>query len=147
MGELNEDVRRQLGFLLEQGFVVGSVGGDTTPFGDTSVELVRADIRIRVSRDRGQEFVEFGTNVQPTEWFDLPLLLHAISGESDAERNPPVSLPAAASLLRRNWPVLEHHVSGAGLERLRLRIRLLERAREQRFLSRTEDRDEDETSY
>jgi hypothetical protein len=54
-------------------------------FGNCWILLARGDVRIRILNDRGQWFVEVGSEAAPDEWFDARVVLDEV-GVSRRER-------------------------------------------------------------
>lgn len=119
--------------LLDRGYEL--IDRRTYPehFGSGWVLLTRNDVRLRITNDRGQWFVEIGSSAAPDEWFDARLVLSEIgippvAGTGTDE----VALESLCKLLAEiapRWEVLFLRSAFATARRL-LRAREIESARE-----------------
>lgn len=74
----NSELLERLGFLLDRGFSVVSFETYPDHFGDTVVKFQKDEVQLRVTRDRGQEFVDLRPAGHPEEWFDLSLVVQTL---------------------------------------------------------------------
>ena len=95
----------RVSFLLKRGFALTPSAQDDRATGDSCFVLESEDLRVRILRDRGQDFVEVAPTYHPEEWFDLSLLLQAFGA-----KNSPIELTdleIEAALLERVLPELQ----------------------------------------
>lgn len=111
-------------FLLARGFELISWQADDDAFGDSSLVLEKENLRVRITRDRGQDFVEVASTNHSKEWFDLSLLLQAFgSRESPAELT---DLDAQASRLKEALPELQEAFARENWEATYRKVKELE---------------------
>lgn len=115
------------GFLLARGFELISPKTDDSAFGDSSIVLEGHGLRIRISRDRGQEFVEVASKHHPDEWFDLSLLLQAFGPREMCLEL--TDLEIEAPLLEGVLPKLEKALAEENWEATYRKLKELEIAR------------------
>jgi len=61
------------------------VTSSTSPwFGDSSVVLVADPLRVRIVRDKGQIFADFGSAAEPNYWFDSAVVFEYLGLSANA---------------------------------------------------------------
>ncbi|MEW6747576.1 MAG: hypothetical protein AB1486_33005 [Planctomycetota bacterium] len=98
MNPLLERIRTEGATLLKAGFQMGDEHFSPADFGNAYVVLERGCTRIRVVRERGQEFVELASSVEPALWFDADIVLQFLGtpGAGGSLRGLPYLSPLLA---------------------------------------------------
>ena len=104
------DVRAAFAFISHDTPTVSASSYAPQSFGNAMVELEGDAIRVRVTRDRGQFFVDLSP-VDRYDWFDEEIVLHFVGADDDAHR-----------LVSEKWKALEP--SAAAIHRHFQRITL-----------------------
>jgi hypothetical protein len=76
---------------------------ESDSFGDALVVLQAGELRVRVVRDRGQVFADFGSAADPARWFDSAVVMDAMGLSATAgfhDQDAKTSLSGIAALLR-----------------------------------------------
>jgi len=101
---------------------------ESEPFGDTSVVFHLGPILLRVTRDRGQEFVDVASRNAPTTFYqfdDLAIAMGWSTPEHVLSRQDPEALDLVLHRLGGQWPII---VDAFSDERERSTTRQLEDA-------------------
>ena len=90
--DLREFVARVLGDLVDRhGFTVVDYQYSPERFGNASVVLQSSGpLRLRVGRDKGQLFMDFGSVVEPDYWLDVHFVLDHVLGPGRPEIDDPL---------------------------------------------------------
>jgi hypothetical protein len=109
---------------------------ESASFGDSLVTLESGELRLRVTRDRGQVLVYFGSTVEPETWFDSQLVAETLglgsSGgfvDSDIDQ----SVVALSLFLQTFGRELKQLFGSSEFPRTRARLRDLGMARADRL--------------
>lgn len=68
-----------IGVLTDHGFRVIRDAEEPTRFDNAYVDLRRGGVLVRIVRERGQHFIEVTSKRDPSEWFDVNLVLRLLN--------------------------------------------------------------------
>jgi hypothetical protein len=71
-------------------------------FGNALAILDAGEFRLRLVRNRSEQFAEVAHPKFPEEWIWLPLVIRAFRGEEEVEHNYEIEVETAAQLFRAN---------------------------------------------
>ncbi|HET9986561.1 MAG TPA: hypothetical protein VFQ38_23490 [Longimicrobiales bacterium] len=88
----------------------------STSFDNAFVVLQSDDLRVRVVRERGQVFADFGSAAEPGTWFDSAVVMEHLGLSESAgfhDRDAAKALRGLAKFLRALWDELAAEFSSA----------------------------------
>ncbi|MEJ7805799.1 MAG: hypothetical protein WKG03_07760 [Telluria sp.] len=96
-----DDIAPEFNFLLSKGFVLKSSVYCQKEFGNASLEICGAIFSVRLERDRGQLFVDLGSD--STGWYKLEYLIEFLDGSIANEFAQLPEPKILANLLETHW--------------------------------------------
>lgn len=108
-------------------FVEGEEGSS---FGNAVAVFEGGTLRLRVVRDRGQVFADFGSTVDSTEWFDSRVVASLLETEVDANvggSDIQLALSGIARFAQDHDGQLEHRFSGAQYQNTKKKLEEIQR--------------------
>lgn len=83
-----------LGFKIEKTF-------EGKSFGDSVTIYTSSDLRLRIVKDKGQEFVEISSQQYPEDWFDMSIIQDWVMKYGDDQKN--IGLEGGFSFLQTHF--------------------------------------------
>jgi hypothetical protein len=128
--DLRELVVRVLGDLVDRhGFAVVDYQDSPERFGNASVVLQSSGpLRLRVGRDKGQLFVDFGSTVEPDYWLDVHFVLDHVLGPGRPDVDDPlggISLEPVGAILAECYQKLDQAFSPSAYAQTKSAVRRL----------------------
>lgn len=109
------EVREALERFIARGLHVEREEYDPQMFGNVCVDLTDAELRLRMTRDRGQYFISIGA-FQDEEWFDEHSVLVLLGAANEADqlaREQWKSAERVAEVVARHFPKIREAFSTA----------------------------------
>ena len=101
-----KNILEKFSFLSEKGFIAGEGSRRETNFGDTEIYLNGPQFRLRIRRDRGENFVDIGND--QGDWYKLEdALMFVDSDAAERDFGEPPKIDVILPIFSKNFDRLE----------------------------------------